>query len=304
VAKESQHRMPSAANRGEVAVEQKNAAASCLVKLYRDRIERLASSSPALLVQHDDSRVITQPTVYSDDYRNTLEIEKQGERAIKFHIFTLSHDPCEISGEAWSSMDRKRDFVFHSYRCTLHLLASEKEDSIKSFVSDGGCREFCGLSGTINGLTFRKEPQQHIAIAVEPSETFYRSLRPPTSMGELLGNVKFVLEHGMLLQEEMYSQKALEHLFGAVNVQWEHSRANYKSGMMRNFTFSVNHGDALRVHFSWMMQDANEKLDAQGKPKGDIIINAGGQFPIHAKAYNNCSDLYSRQWTIGKSNTK
>ena len=122
---------------------------------------------------------------------------------------------------------------------------------------------------------------------IAPKEALAMISKPAT-VTDLLQNIKFALDHDLLLQKDFYSDENLKRFFDTPQIKWARNEPLIKSGML--FAFDnppLKRIDDLpdrsmyqhsEVDISMVLQDRNGKLNASGKMIG--IITAACRCPV------------------------
>lgn len=111
-----------------------------------------------------------------------------------------------------------------------------------AIASDAAAQEIppCGSDTAVPASP---EKGKHVT---EPESTLSTNelvamVKRPTTPTMMLENIKFALDHHLLLRDDFYSEEYLEHFFGAAKVRWANTVAPNKWGILEDFGTMFGH---------------------------------------------------------------
>jgi hypothetical protein len=128
-----------------------------------------------------------------------------------------------------------------------------------------------------------------------PNATAYSKLRTPTSLSELLDNIRTALDYGLLLDRSSYGEEQLKRLFGGNSVKWDSGRRSDDlsgeilglDGFVEPVVVNGIRIRGLSIDFSW--QDLGN-----GHRNARLFVFFLGHIPVY---FDDVVGLFGPNWT-------
>jgi hypothetical protein len=85
------------------------------------------------------------------------------------------------------------------------------------------------LSVALGGDSQQQTSDENSNAGVVSAKELYAMVKKPTTPVELLKNIKFALDHELLLREDFYTDGTLKQFIGGTRVEWPYNRPTSKS---------------------------------------------------------------------------
>lgn len=121
----------------------------------------------------------------------------------------------------------------------------------------------------------------------------------PATMTDLLQNIKFALEHDLLLQKDFYSDENLERFFNTSQIKWSKNEPAAKIGTLFPLDDLPYKSTFERSHVDIYMDllDRNGQPSESGKMKGQMTVTARCPVEVVEKIFGTdmeVTDPYAR----------